>query len=194
MVRTSMEPYELRQYRVLLLSEPISAETANRFVADLLLLNAASSTERIDLYINSPGGSVTDGLAILDAMGCVQAPVSTICIGQAASMAAWILASGTKGMRYATPNAEIMIHQLAAGFYGQSAHIKVMSQRVLRLQKRLTTILAACTGQSPRKVARDMERDFFMTADEARRYGIVDAVLEPFSKGPLVGPGNPEHH
>jgi len=189
-----MEPYELRQYRVLLLSEPISAETANRFVADLLLLNAASSTERIDLYINSPGGSVTDGLAILDAMGCVQAPVSTICIGQAASMAAWILASGTKGMRYATPNAEIMIHQLAAGFYGQSAHIKVMSQRVLRLQKRLTTILAACTGQSPRKVARDMERDFFMTADEARRYGIVDAVLEPFSKGPLVGPGNPEHH
>jgi ATP-dependent Clp protease protease subunit len=194
MVRTSMEPYALRQYRVLLLSEPISAETANRFVADLLLLNAASSTERIDLYINSPGGSVTDGLAILDAMGCVQAPVSTICIGQAASMAAWILASGTKGMRYATPNAEIMIHQLAAGFYGQSAHIRVMSQRVLRLQKRLTTILAACTGQSPRKVARDMERDFFMTADEARRYGIVDAVLEPFSKGPLVGPENPEHH
>jgi len=194
MVRTSMEPYELRQYRMLLLSEPISAETANRFVADLLLLNAASSTERIDLYINSPGGSVTDGLAILDAMGCVQAPVSTICIGQAASMAAWILASGTKGMRYATPNAEIMIHQLAAGFYGQSAHIRVMSQRVLRLQKRLTTILAACTGQSPRKVARDMERDFFMTADEARRYGIVDAVLEPFSKGPLVGPENPEHH
>lgn len=192
-MRAPMEPYALRQHRVLLLSEPITAETANRFMADLLLLNAASCTERIDLYINSPGGSVTDGLAILDAMGCIQAPVSTICIGQAASMAAWILASGTKGLRYATPNAEIMIHQLAAGFYGQSAHIRVMSQRVLRLQKRLIEILAACTGQSQRRIARDMERDFFMTADEARRYGIVDAVLEPFSKGPVVAAENPEH-
>ena len=95
-------------------------------------------------------------------------------------------------MRYATPNAEIMIHQLAAGFYGQSAHIRVMSQRVLRLQKRLIEILAACTGQSQRRIARDMERDFFMTAEEARRYGIVDAVLEPFSK-PVVGAENPEH-
>jgi len=193
MVWTSMEPYALRQHRVLLLSEPITAETANRIVADLLLLNASNCTERIDLYINSPGGSVTDGLAILDAMRCVQAPVSTICIGQAASMAAWILASGTKGLRYATPNAEIMIHQLAAGFYGQSAHIRVMSQRVLRLQKRLIEILAACTGQSQRRIARDMERDFFMTADEARRYGIVDAVLEPFSKGHVVAAENPEH-
>ncbi|MGB9620517.1 MAG: ATP-dependent Clp protease proteolytic subunit, partial [Armatimonadota bacterium] len=115
-----------------------------------------------------------------------QAPVSTICIGQAASMAAWILASGAQGMRYATPNAEIMIHQLAAGFYGQSTHIRIMSQRVLRLQKRLIEILASCTGQSHRRIAKDMERDFYMTAEEARDYGIIDAILEPFPKTSMI--------
>ena len=138
-----MDYSALLRDRILLLSEPITAETANRLVAMLLLLDADSHSEQIDLYINSPGGSVTDGLAIIDAMRCIQASVSTTCIGQAASMAAWILAAGAKGQRFASPNAEIMIHQVFSGFAGNTSDIQVLSRRMLRLQERLIEILAS---------------------------------------------------
>ncbi|MCS7066589.1 MAG: ATP-dependent Clp protease proteolytic subunit [Fimbriimonadales bacterium] len=173
----------LLRHRILFLSEPITAEVANRLIAQLLLLDADDHNAPVDLYINSPGGSVLDGLAVIDAMQCIQAPVSTICMGQAASMAAWILAAGAKGRRFATPNAEVMLHQVAAGFAGQTSDIRIYTERVLRIQQRLVEMLAQWTGQSPERITKDMEHEFFMTAEEARAYGIVDAILEPYAKG-----------
>lgn len=172
----------LLRHRILFLSEPITAEVANRLIAQLLLLDADDPKTPIDLYINSPGGSIPDGLALIDAMQCIQAPVSTICVGQAASMAAWVLAAGTRGRRFATPNAEVMIHQVAASFAGQAGDIRVYTERLLRIQERLVRMLARWTGQSPERISRDMEHEFFMTAEEARAYGIVDAILEPYEK------------
>jgi ATP-dependent Clp protease protease subunit len=185
-----MELATLRGYRILFLSEAITAEVANRLIAELLLLDADNHQAQIDLYINCPGGSVLDGLAIVDAMQCIQAPVSTICIGQAASMAAWVLAAGAKGRRFATPNAEIMIHQVAASFAGQTADIRIYAQRMLRLQARLVEMLAQWTGQPPAQIEKDMEHEFFMTAEEARAYGLVDAILEPYTLPvtPVVAP------
>lgn len=177
-----VESAALLQNRILLLSEPVSAETANRLIAELLLLDAADHSSRIDLYINSPGGTVSDGLAIIDAMRCLQAPVSTVCIGQAASMAAWILAAGARGQRYATPNAEVMIHQVAAGFSGPAAHIKVMAERTMRLQQRLIELLAEFTGQPAARIEEDLERDCFLTSEQALAYGLVDTVLEPYPR------------
>jgi ATP-dependent Clp protease protease subunit len=177
-----MDTQDLLRHRILFLSEPITAEVANRLIAQLLLLSADNQEAQIDLYINSPGGSVLDGLAIIDTMQCIPTPVSTICVGQAASMAAWILAAGTKGLRFATPNAEIMIHQVVAAFAGQTTDIRIYTQRMMRLQERLVHMLAQWTGQPVERIQKDMEHEFFMTAEEAKEYGLVDAILEPFAK------------
>lgn len=177
-----VESAALLQNRILLLSEQVTAETSNRLISELLLLDAADHSSRIDLYINSPGGVVSDGLAIIDAIRCIQAPVSTVCIGQAASMAAWILAAGARGQRYASPNAEVMIHQVAAGFSGPAAHIKVMAERTMRLQRRLIELLAEFTGQTLQRIEEDLERDCFLAADQALAYGMIDAILEPFPR------------
>jgi len=177
-----MDTHDLLRHRILFLSEPITAEVANRLIAQLLLLSADNQEAQIDLYINLPGDSVLDGLAIVDAMQCIPVPVSTICIGQAASMAAWILAAGTKGLRFATPNAEIMIHQVAAAFAGQTTDIRIYTQRMMHLQERLVQMLAQWTGQPVERIQKDMEHEFFMTAEEAKAYGLVDAILEPFTK------------
>lgn len=172
----------LLNYRILFLSEPVTAAVANRLIAELLLLDAVNHEAPIDLYINSPGGNVLDGLAIIDTMQCIQAPVSTICVGQAASMAAWILAAGTKGLRFATPNAEVMIHQVAAAFSGEISDIRIHTQRVTQLQERLVRMLSEWTGRAVEQIQRDLEREFFITGEEAKDYGIVDAILEPFVK------------
>jgi len=185
-----VEASALLSHRILFLSEPITAEVANRLIAELLLLDADNHEAQIDLYINSPGGSVLDGLAIIDTMQCIQAPVSTICVGQAASMAAWILAAGTKGRRFATPNAEVMIHQVAAAFAGQTSDIRIYTQRMVRLQERLVQMLAEWTGQPIERIQKDMEHEFFMTAEEAKAYGIVDAILEPFAKPTAAADGS----
>lgn len=177
-----MEAATLLSHRILFLSEPITAEVANRLIAELLLLDADNHEAQIDLYINSPGGSVLDGLAIIDTMQCIRAPVSTVCVGQAASMAAWILAAGAKGVRFAAPNAEVMIHQVAAAFAGQTTDIRIYTQRMMRLQERLVHMLAQWTGQPVERIQKDMEHEFFMTAEEAKAYGLVDAILEPFAK------------
>lgn len=172
----------LLHHRILFLREEVSAETANLLVAQLLLLDADDHEAQIDLYINSPGGSVVDGMAIVDAMQCIQAPVSTICIGQAASMAAWILAAGTRGRRVATPHAEIMLHQVSAGFKGQAADVRVQADRIQRTQESLVRLFAGWTGQDTDRIRRDMERDFFISAEEARAYGVIDEVLEPYAR------------
>lgn len=175
-----MDKITLIQHRILFLSEPIDSETANDLIGQLLLLDADNHKERIDLYINSPGGNVSDGLAIMDAIQCIEAPVSTVCIGQAASMGAWILAGGVKGQRYASPNAEIMIHQIAGGIRGENSDIQVHAQRMMRMQERLITMLSIWTGQTVENIAQDMERDFFMTAEDAKNYGIIDEIIKPF--------------
>jgi ATP-dependent Clp protease protease subunit len=168
----------LFRYRILFLSGPITAEAANRLIAQLLLLDAEDPEAQIDLYINCPGGNVVDGLAIIDAMRCIRSPVSTICVGQAASMAAWILAAGTRGKRFATPNAEIMIHQVAAEFSGQTSTIRRYTERMVHLQERLIEMLARWTEQPTERIREDMEHEMFMTAEKAKDYGIVDEVLE----------------
>ena len=177
-----MEPFALLQHRVIFLNRSLSAETANALIEQLLLLDALDHGAPIDFYINCAGGSVTDGLALLDVMACIAAPISTICVGQASSMAAWVLAAGTPGLRRATPHAEVMIHQVAGGFSGHADDIQFYAQRVVRLQQRLVQLLAAHSGQPSEKIGADMARDFFMSAREALAYGLIDAVVEPFKK------------
>ncbi len=180
----------LLKHRIVRLSEPVTKEAADRLISQLLLLDATDHAAQIDLYINSPGGNITDGLAIIDAMLCIEAPVSTICVGQAASMAAWILAAGTKGRRCATPNAEIMIHQASAGYVGQTSALQVFTERILRLQGRLVDLFAGWTGQTAERIRRDMNHDFFMTAEQALEYGIIDTILKPFRPA-AAGDGSP---
>lgn len=177
-----MSKTDLLSQRIIFLHEPITRETSNRIIEQLLYLDAHEKQERIDMYINSPGGSVTDGIAIIDTMHCIQAPVSTICTGQAASMAAWVLAAGAKGQRFATPNAEIMIHQVWSGISGQTSQIEIYTNRLLKMQERLIFMLSEWTKQTPEKIKMDMERDYFMSANEAKTYGIIDDVLVPFNK------------
>lgn len=175
-----MDDSSLLNHRIVRLSEPITKAVADRLIAELLLLDADDHAAAIDLYVNSTGGSITDGLAIIDAMLCIQAPVSTICIGQAASMAAWILAAGAKGHRCATPNAEIMIHQASGGYVGQTSALQVYTDRIVRVQERLIEMFAEWTGQTAKRVRQDMNHDFFMTSEEAKEYGIIDGILQPF--------------
>jgi len=167
----------LLKERIIFLGEPIEDHIANLVIAQLLFLESEDPTKDISLYINSPGGVVTSGLAIYDTMQYLKAPVSTICIGQAASMASVLLAAGSKGKRFALPNSRIMIHQGSAGFRGNTPDVEIQMREVMHLTERLTNILAAHTGQPPDKVKADSDRDFYMGADEAKAYGLIDEVF-----------------
>lgn len=164
--------------RIIFLSGVIEDYMANLIVAQLLFLESEDPEKDIFIYINSPGGVVTAGMAIYDTIQYVKAPVSTICVGQAASMAALLLASGTKGKRFALPNSRIMIHQPLGGFQGQASDIKIHAEEILKLREKLNLILAHHTGQPVERVAVDTDRDFFMGGAEAKSYGIVDDIVK----------------
>jgi ATP-dependent Clp protease protease subunit len=163
--------------RIVFLGTPIDDDVANVIIAQLLFLESEDPDKDISLYINSPGGSVTSGLAIYDTMQYVKPQVSTICLGQAASMGAFLLAGGAAGKRFAVPNCRIMIHQPAGGFQGQATDIDIQAREILRLKARLNEIFAKHTGQQLERVEKDTERDYFMGAGEAKEYGIIDDVI-----------------
>ena len=163
--------------RIVMLSEEVNDTTASLIVAQLLYLEAQDPDKDIQFYINSPGGSVTAGLAIYDTMQYIKPDVSTICIGMAASMGAFLLSSGAKGKRIALPNAEIMIHQPSGGSQGQATDIQIQAEQILKIKKKLNEILSANTGKELAEIERDTERDHFMTAEEARDYGLIDKVI-----------------
>lgn len=167
----------LLEDRVIFLSGEINNETANLVVGQLLYLETKDSQKDISLYINSPGGSVSAGLAIFDTINYIKCDVSTICVGLAASMGAFLLSAGTKGKRYALPNSEIMIHQPMGGAQGQASDIAIVAEHILKTKKKLNTILAEKTGQPIEKIERDTDRDNYMSADEAKTYGIIDKVF-----------------
>jgi ATP-dependent Clp protease protease subunit len=164
--------------RIVFLSGGIEDDMANLIIAQLLFLESEDPKKEISLYVNSPGGSVTAGLAILDTMNHVKPDVSTVCVGMAASAAAVILSAGTKGKRYALPNAEVMIHQPWGGAQGQATDIEITAKHILATRDRLNKILAKNTGQPLDKIEKDVERDYFMMADEAKKYGLVDQVYK----------------
>ena len=163
--------------RIIMLSEEVNDTTASLIVAQLLYLEAQDPDKDIQFYINSPGGSVTSGMAIYDTMQYIKCDVSTICIGMAASMGAFLLSSGAKGKRIALPNAEIMIHQPLGGFQGQATDIEIHAQQILKIKDKLTSIIAENCGKDPAIVRADCERDNFMTAEQAREYGLIDKVI-----------------
>ncbi len=167
----------LLKERIVFLGEEVNDVTASLVVAKLLFLESEDPGKDINFYINSPGGSVTAGMAIYDTMNYIKCDVSTVCIGIAASMGAFLLSSGAKGKRFALPNAEVMIHQPSGGAQGQATDIKIVADHILRTKKKLNEILAANTGQPLEVIERDTERDNYMTAQEAKEYGLVDAVI-----------------
>lgn len=169
--------YRLLKDRIIFLGEEVNDVTASLVVAQLLFLAAEDPDKDINLYINSPGGSVTAGMAIYDTMQYIKPDVSTICIGMAASMGAFLLAGGAKGKRYALPNAEVMIHQPSGGARGQATDIRIHAENILRTKAKLNQILAENTGKPVEEVERDTERDNFMSAEEAKAYGLIDAVI-----------------
>ncbi len=164
--------------RIIFLSEEVNDVTASLVVAQLLYLEGEDPDKDIHLYINSPGGSITAGMAIYDTMQYIKCDVSTICIGMAASMGAFLLAAGAKGKRYALPNSEIMIHQPLGGMQGQASDIKIHADRIIKMKEKLNTILAERTGQTLEKVTADTDRDNFLSAQEACEYGLIDKVIE----------------
>ena len=164
--------------RIIFLGEEVNDVTASLVVAQILFLESEDPTKDINLYINSPGGSVVAGMAIYDTMQYVKCDVSTICMGMAASMGAFLLAGGTKGKRYALPNAEIMIHQPSGGAQGQATEIKIVAEQILKTKEKLNKILAENTNQPIEVIERDTERDNYMSAEEALTYGIIDKVIE----------------
>jgi ATP-dependent Clp protease protease subunit len=168
----------LLRERIVFLSGGVDDDTANLVVAQLLFLEAEDPKKDIFLYVNSPGGSVSAGLAIVDTMNHVKPEVATVCVGMAASMGSVILASGAKGKRFALPNAEVMIHQPWGGVQGQAADIEITARHILATRDRLNRILAKASGQPLTKVEKDVDRDFFMTADEAKKYGLIDQVYK----------------
>jgi len=163
--------------RIIFLGAPIDDIFANLIIAQLLFLEAEDPEKDINLYVNSPGGSVTAGLGIYDTMQYVKPPINTICLGQAASMGAFLLTAGTKGKRFALPNARIMIHQPMGGFQGQATEIDIHAREILKIRERLNEIMAKHTGQPLEKIAQDTERDYFLSAEEAKRYGLIDEVI-----------------
>ncbi len=163
--------------RIVMLSEEVNDASASVIVAQLLFLEAQDPDKDIQFYINSPGGSVTSGLAIYDTMQYIKPDVSTICIGMAASMGAFLLSSGAKGKRIALPNSEIMIHQPSGGSQGQATDIQIQAEHILKIKKKLNEILAGNTGKSLEEIERDCERDHFMSAEEAKEYGLIDKVI-----------------
>lgn len=164
--------------RIIILGSAIDDNVANLVIAQLLFLEAEDPEKDVHLYINSPGGSITAGFAIYDTMQLIRSDVSTICVGMAASMGAFLLAAGAKGKRYALPNAEIMIHQPLGGVKGQAAEIEIHARHILKTRDRINKILADRTGQPLERIERDTDRDYFMSAEEAKEYGIVDGVME----------------
>lgn len=163
--------------RIVFLGSPIDDQVANLIIAQFLFLEAEDPDKDIHFYINSPGGSISAGMAIFDTMQYLRPDVSTICVGMAASMGAFLLAAGAKGKRFALPNSEIMIHQPIGGTQGQATDIEIHARRIVNLKKRLNRILAEKTGQKLEVIERDVERDFFMTAEEAKAYGIIDDIF-----------------
>lgn len=163
--------------RIVMLNDEVNDTTAGLIVAQLLYLEGQDPDKDISFYINSPGGSTSAGMAIYDTMNYIKCDVSTICIGMAASMAAFLLAMGTKGKRIALPNSEIMIHQPSGGVKGQASDMKIMAERILKLRQKLNKILAEATGQPLDIIERDTDRDKFMSAEEARKYGIIDKII-----------------
>jgi len=163
--------------RIVFLGSPINDDVANLITAQLLFLESEDPERDIHFYINSPGGSVTAGLAIYDTMQYVRPEVSTLCMGQAASMAAWLLASGARGKRYTLPHARIMIHQPLGGVQGQAVDIDIQAREILRLREQLNNVLVKHTGQSLKKIEKDTDRDLFMTSKQAVEYGLVDEVI-----------------
>ena len=168
----------LLKERIIFLADEVNDQTASLVVAQLLFLESEDPNKDIQLYINSPGGSVTAGMAIYDTMNYIKCDVSTICIGMAASMGAFLLSSGSKGKRLALPNSEVMIHQPSGGAKGQATEIQIVAENILKTKKKLNEILAANTGQSVEKIAEDTERDNFMSAEEAKAYGLIDEIVE----------------
>ena len=168
----------LLEDRIIFLGEEVNDATASLIVSQLLFLEAKDPDKDIQLYINSPGGSVTAGMAIYDTMNYIKCDVSTICIGMAASMGAFLLSSGAKGKRYALPNSEIMIHQPLGGARGQATDIKIVADQIIKTKERLNRILAENTGRSIEEIARDTDRDNYLTAQEACEYGLVDKVID----------------
>ncbi|MBQ9978646.1 MAG: ATP-dependent Clp endopeptidase proteolytic subunit ClpP [Clostridia bacterium] len=164
--------------RIIFLSDEVNDATASLVVAQLLYLEAQDPDKDISFYINSPGGSVTAGMAIYDTMNFIKCDVSTVCIGMAASMGAFLLSAGTKGKRFALPNSEIMIHQPLGGAKGQATDIKIQAELILRTRDKLNAILAQNTGKSIEEIARDTERDNYMTAEQALAYGLIDKVID----------------
>lgn len=167
----------LLKERIIFLSEEVNDTTASLVVAQLLFLESEDPGKDINFYINSPGGSVTAGMAIYDTMKYIKCDVSTICIGLAASMGAFLLAGGTKGKRFALPNAEVMIHQPSGGARGQATDIKIVADNIMRIKRKINEILAENTGKPLEVIEVDTERDFYMSAEEAQKYGIIDGIL-----------------
>ncbi len=167
--------------RIIFLAEDVNPTSASLVVAQLLFLESEDPDKEISLYINSPGGSITDGMAIVDTINYIKCPVSTICVGMAASMGAVLLASGAKGRRFATPNAEVLIHQPligGGGLSGQTTEIKIHADHMVRTREKLNKLLSERTGQSLETIERDTERDNYMTAEEALKYGLIDGILD----------------
>lgn len=196
MERNSLVPYVIEQTgrgersydifsrllkdRIIFLSEDVNHVTASLVIAQMLFLESEDPDKEISFYINSPGGSITDGMAIIDTMNYIKCPVSTICIGLAASMGSVLLASGKKGKRFATPNSEILIHQplISGGLSGQTTEIKIHADHMVKIREKLNKLLSEKTGQSLEQIEKDTERDNFMTAEEALKYGLIDEILE----------------
>jgi len=168
----------LLKERIIFIGTPMDDDVSNLIIAQMLFLASEDSDKDINIYVNSPGGVVTAGLAIYDTMQYLKCPITTICIGQAASMGAMLLAAGSKGKRYALPNARIMIHQPLGGAQGQATDIEIQTKEIMRVKKLLNEILAKHTGQPLTKIEKDTDRDFYMSAQEALEYGIVDEVIE----------------
>lgn len=168
----------LLKERIIFLGEPIDDAVANTLIAQFLFLDAENSKEDIKLYINSPGGSVTAAMALYDTMQHVKSEVSTICVGQAASAAAVLLAAGAKGKRFSLPNSRVLIHQVMGGAEGQQKDIVIAANEITRIKNQLNQILAKHTGQPVKKIETDTDRDFWMTADEAKKYGIIDKIIQ----------------
>jgi ATP-dependent Clp protease protease subunit len=168
----------LLEERIIFLAGPITDTLANLVIAEILFLAARDPKRDIKLYINTPGGSVTAGLAIYDTMQYVDCDVSTICVGMAASMGATLLAAGTKGKRFALPNAEILLHQVAGGVTGPATEIEIGAKQILKIKQKLNQILAKHTGQPLKKIEKDTDRDFYLSAEEAKKYGIIDEVIK----------------
>ena len=172
----------LLQERIIMLGSPIYDEIANVIVAQLLYLESVDPDKDIMFYINSPGGSVTAGMAIYDCMQLIRPDVRTYCIGQCASMGAWLLAAGAPGKRHALPNSRIMIHQPLGGAGGQATDIDIQAQEIIILKQKMSGILAQHTGKTPQQIVKDIDRDYFMSADQAKEYGIVDSIISTVKK------------